>query len=245
MQFLPSDFHDVVGGMSPNVTTLYYRFLDDAKKPFFLILPGGGYCHLSGEKEGSTVAKWAEARGFHAGVFAYQLQPVNYRLLLKEIETVLHFLRQQPQVGQIFVVGFSAGAHLAGLFATNGGLRPDGLVMCYPVVTFEKECRHARSVPNFFGGAYSAQQAHDFSLENRIDASVPPAFIWHTVEDQSVPCQNSLLLAQAYKKSGVPFELHLFPEGAHGLGTKNGTAHTRQWLTLLENWLDLQKGEQA
>lgn len=197
---------------------------------------------MSAEKEGSTVAKWAEERGFHAGVFAYQVMPVDYKKLLQEINETMDFLNKQENISQIYVCGFSAGAHLVGLFATNDNvsLRPDGIVMCYPVVTLAKKVRHLGSAEEFFAGKMTQKLAENFSIENRVDDATCPAFIWSTFEDNAVPCQNAMLLATAYREHNVPCELHIFPDGEHGLGTQLGPAHTRQWLGLLNNWLDMQ-----
>lgn len=241
MEFIDDEFASLTSGMSPAVSSFHYRFLDEEKKPFLLVLPGGGYCHISGEKEGRVIAEWAESLGFHAGILSYQVQPVEKEKLLQELEKIKKFLQAEEKIDQIFVMGFSAGAHLAGLFSCLGEPVVAGMILAYPVVTFEQDCRHQGSAENFLGLDYTPANCHAYSLENLITATTPPAFIWHTAEDGSVPVKNSLLLAASLAQQQIPFDLHIFPEGHHGLGMLQGTAHTRQWIKLLEHWLQEQR----
>ncbi|WP_071131005.1 alpha/beta hydrolase [Enterococcus timonensis] len=237
MEKIVDQFNTLTSQMSPTHSTLFYRFNSSEKKPLLLILPGGGYAHLSGEKEGSTIAKWAESLDFHAAVLAYQVNPVETENLLVEISEVLDFLQSQKEVGEIFVMGFSAGAHLAGLFSALHHEKIAGTLYCYPVVTFSPPFAHSGSAENFLGARQNLETEKKFSLENAITKQTPPAFIWHTAADQAVPVANSLLLAKAYADAGVPFELHIFPQGHHGLGMLPEVPHTFQWVKLAQNWL--------
>ena len=76
-----------------------------------------------------------------------------------------------------------------------------------------------------------------FSAEQNVSADTPPAFIWHTAEDDCVPVQNSLLLAGALAAKGVPFELHVFPEGPHGLGLAPENPDVARWAPMCQRWL--------
>ena len=159
---------------------------------------------------------------------------------------------------RIAVGGFSAGAHLAGTLAavwnrpdwfgadTDLALhRPYAAVLCYPVVT-AGEYAHRGSFVQLAGADEHRQQA--FSLETLVDADMPPVFLWHTLEDGSVPVENTLLLEAALRRAGVSHELHLFPHGVHGLALadfetydpargRRPDRHVARWLELCAEWL--------
>ena len=132
-------------------------------------------------------------------------------------------------------MGFSAGGHLAGslgtlwndaelqarLPETGGGNRPTGLVLCYPVISAGKYA-HMDSFRCLLGSqAPDAAALERFSLEKHVDAHTPPAFIMHTYADALVPVENALLMAQAYAGAHVPFEMHIYPRGPHGIALAN------------------------
>ena len=148
---------------------------------------------------------------------------------------------------------FSAGAHLAASTAllwdaapvqqalgiTGTEARPNAVVLGYPVITSGKFA-HRGSFENLCGADEALLQT--MSLENQVRPDVPPFFIWHTVEDQAVPVENSLLLAGALKENNVPFELHLFTHGGHGSSTctnevNTPNKHNNAWLPLCMGWL--------
>lgn len=221
----------------PTETTYRLHLLDEAVRPLILICPGGGYSHLAYEKEGLAVQAWLKQKGYHTGILAYQVQNIQPAHFLSDLEKVMTTLRQSAQISQIFILGFSAGAHVAGLFGTKLNQKPDGLLLAYPVVSFVEPFSHQGSWQNFLG-----EQAHfldraNYSLERNITKTTPPCFIWHTIADQAVPVENSLCLVQALKAHHIPVECHLFPEGRHGLGILPEAPHVLQWQGLAENWL--------
>ena len=148
------------------------------------------------------------------------------------------------------MLGFSAGGHLAVCAATifaDGkpdaadpierlSSRPDALVACYPVVTFGHH-RHHGSMINLIGEGAAEGVQQSLSLEHRVTEKAPPAFIWHTANDDGVPVENSLLLAAAYSRFKVPFALHVFPKGRHGLGLATEDPVVGQWTMLCASWL--------
>jgi acetyl esterase/lipase len=157
------------------------------------------------------------------------------------------------------MMGFSAGGHLAlseTLFhreacAAVPGVDPESgcacaLMLCYPVIS-SGEFAHRGSFDALLGPNPDPDLLKRLSLENRILPGLPPVFLWHTYTDQSVPVENSLLLAGALRRAGIPLEMHIFPEGKHGLSlaveeTKAGdpenvNLHTAQWFGLCLNWL--------
>lgn len=225
----------------PKKTTYRLQLIDEAVRPLILICPGGGYSHLAYEKEGLAIQAWLQQKGYHTGILAYQVQNIQPTTFLNDLKNVMMALRQQPQISQIFVLGFSAGAHVAGLFGTKLDHQPDGLLLAYPVVSFVEPFSHQGSWQNFLGEHAHFEDRTNYSLERNITKTTPPCFIWHTIADQAVPVENSLCLVQALKAQQVPVECHLFPEGRHGLGILPEEPHVLQWQGLAENWLKKQR----
>ncbi len=156
---------------------------------------------------------------------------------------------------RVFVVGFSAGGHLTGLISTKhkeaekilglpeNATRPSGSVYCYPVVsTFCST--HVASFFNLAGkqvAEFTDDEARFYSIDTNVTDKTPPAFIWHTAEDQVVPVQNSLRLAEAYVKAGIPVSLRIYPYGPHGiaLATEQTSAGNPAFIQpLAVDWVD-------
>lgn len=253
-------------------------------RPCVLVLPGGGYHHLSA-REAEPVALRFCGAGLHVCVLRYSVAPACWPQALVETAAAVALLRAHASEwgtdpNRIVVTGFSAGGHLAGclgafwregwLAAAASGLlreagnqetptggswhldsddvRPNAFVLGYPVITsgefahrgsFENLCGQggkplAGDAPANLGATAAAGLIQELSLEKRVGDAWPPTFLWHTFDDQSVPVENSLLLAAALHAVGVPAELHIFPHGSHGsaLGTpetamdKYGTLET-------------------
>lgn len=146
---------------------------------------------------------------------AYQGKPLG-KLPLKQAGEAMHVLRQRFADMPALACGFSAGGHLAaalGVHWKEEGLpRPDGLILCYPVITAGKYA-HADSIRHLAGDS----EMDYWSLEKHVTQDTPPTFIWHTVTDETVPMQNSILFTESLAEKGVPVELHLYPNGKHGL----------------------------
>jgi acetyl esterase/lipase len=154
----------------------------------------------------------------------------------------------QPE--KIGILGFSAGGHLAASVAVHAdhgdaasadpvarqSARPNAAILCYPVISFG-EWGHRGSQNNLLGPAPSPVLVDKMTLEKQVDSSTPPVFIWHTADDAGVPIQNALLFAEALALHKIPFELHVFPQGAHGLGLAHDDPIVSQWTTLCVNWL--------
>ena len=150
-------------------------------------------------------------------------------------------------------MGFSAGGHLACICAENVGKfeyepiddvdkvssRPDILCLCYPVVTISKEIAHKRSGDNMAGNDMEARKA--LSCELAVPDNMPPTFVWHTFEDKSGDCRNSLEVGIAMKEKGIPFEMHIFQKGRHGLDFANGVEGTEKWFELFLTWAKIQE----
>jgi acetyl esterase/lipase len=114
--------------------------------------------------------------------------------------------------------------------------RPNILILCYPVITFG-EHRHEGSMNHLLGEDTSVEIRNTYSSEKQVSMDTPPTFIWHTSDDASVPVENSLLFASALSKKNVPFELHTFENGRHGLGLAKDHPEAFAWTNLCEAWI--------
>ena len=218
-----------------------------------VILPGGGYSGRA-EHESAPVAERFVQAGMHAFVAHYRVSPNRHPAPLADAVRAVRIARTQaaamdfPQ-DKIALLGFSAGGHLAasaGVYhdqapgiddavdAVSG--RPDALILSYPVIT-SGEFRHEGSMINLYGPNMAAEDKRRFSLEHAVTSDTPPTFLWHTAEDAGVPVENSLLFASALRKHRVPFELHVFPHGAHGAGLSAGDDYVARWFEFCVKWL--------
>ena len=178
------------------------------------------------------------------------------------------FFLQRREIGMIniggdgiVVAGFSAGGHLAASLGCYWGfgllddlvphskdeIRPNYMLLCYPVITADVKHCHEGSIRNALGK--NNLDMRDFvSIENHVEPSFPPTFMWHTLEDEAVPAENSLLLAMALRREGVDFEYHLFQKGCHGLSLAtpetakpDGSCQQKEcavWPELFKAWFD-------
>ena len=221
------------------------------ERPLVLVVPGGGYNHVS-PREGDPVALQFAAAGYHTAVLTYSVGEgaQNYQPL-RQLNEALALLRQNAGEWHILpdkiaVCGFSAGGHLAlsgavlDIPGETAQQRPNAVILGYPVIT-AGEYAHRGSFVQLAGEDPAAQQA--FSLEDKITPRTPPVFVWHTMEDETVPVENTLLLVSALHRAGVPCEAHLFEKGCHGTSLSTAevnhpSAHRSRWLTLAREWLD-------
>lgn len=222
-------------------------------KATVIICPGGAYRHLS-PRESEPVARAFEAMGCKTSILRYTIReddatpPLGLEPV-RQLSRRVGELRESADGAPIFVCGFSAGGHLAATLGvhwrTLGLNRPDGLILCYPVITAEPELCNAESIENIAG----ADRRDFFSLEKHVTPDTPPAFLWHTAADRDVPVENSLLFATAMKRAGMPFELHVYPFGEHGLSLANKEVeqpekgrlpdpHVAGWIGECEAWLN-------
>lgn len=203
--------------------------------PIVIICPGGGYTHLAAH-EGEDIAEWFNERGIHAAVFYYQLEAVDIDLLLNQVEELIQGLREEENFTQIGLMGFSAGGHLAALCSAKNEEKADFSILCYPVISLTEPLGHMGSREQLLAGA-SDEKVKQYSPAECVTADSPKTFLWHTAEDRSVPVENALLYATRLSTHQVPYELHIFQEGRHGLGLALEEPFTKDWTNLLENWL--------
>lgn len=236
------------------------------KRPLVLLCPGGGYSRTS-DREAEPIALQFLAMGYHAAVLRYSCEPAKFPTALWELAASMVLIRQNAEAwgvdtDQIVVQGCSAGGHLAaslcmfwdedfvaegiGLGSTEHALlRPNGMLLCYPVIT-SGEYAHRGSFQCLLPAGDSEEEhaalLEKVSLEKQVSEKTPPAFIWHTFEDGSVPVENSLLLISALKKHGIATEFHMYPKGSHGLALANHLTETPDGAALQEectSWIEL------
>jgi acetyl esterase/lipase len=221
-----------------------------------LILPGGSYAMLAGH-EGQGYAEWFAGHGVTAYVLQYRLGSAGYRhpTMLHDAARALRTLRARARAegldpARIGIIGSSAGGHLASTLLTHfdagqpdatdpigrESSRPDLGILCYPVVTLG-EFTHGGSKFNLLGENPPAELVHLLSNETQVTSGTPPCFLWHTFEDEAVPLENSLLFAAALRRAGVPFELHIYEKGGHGMGLPAPNNNAPAWHATCLAWL--------
>ncbi len=221
-----------------------------------LILPGGGYGKLAGH-EGEGYARWFAANGVTAYVLKYRLGSAGYRhpVMLQDAARALRLVRSLARrdgldPARVGVIGSSAGGHLASTLLTHfdagspdavdpidrESSRPDLGILCYAVISLG-EFTHAGSKKNLLGENPPAELVTLLSNELQVTPQTPPCFIWHTVADKAVPVENSLLFAAALRRAGVPFSLHIYEKGGHGMGLPSANKNAPPWDAECLLWL--------
>lgn len=232
-----------------------YLLEGESPQACVIVCPGGGYARRA-PHEGEPIARWLNAVGVAACVLDYRVAPYRHPQPLHDVQRAVRIVRQRAQEWRldpqrVGVLGFSAGGHLAASAATlfdagdpaatdaiaRQSSRPDAAILCYPVITFGGTFAHSGSCRNLLGEAPDPEDMRKLSLENAVTAQTPPVFLWHTSDDGAVPVENALLFAQALRRHGVKYALHVFPTGRHGLGLAEDQPAVRQWTGLCANWL--------
>jgi acetyl esterase/lipase len=250
-------------GEGPKHTPTLTPYLADPAKrngASMLIFPGGGYGNLA-EHEGTGYAEFFAAHGINAYVLKYRLGTNGYRhpIMLNDAARALRMVRSFAKRDgldptRIGVIGSSAGGHLAATLVTHfdagnpasadaierESSRPDLGILCYAVITMGKFA-HAGSRHSLLGDAPSEDLVKLLSNELQVTKETPPCFLWHTVEDKTVPVENSLMFAEALRRAGVPFSLHIYEKGPHGLGLGRPGKPAPPWADQLLYWFQERK----
>ena len=209
-------------------------------RPAIVICPGGGY-RFTSDREAEPVAMRFLAAGFQAFILRYSVKEKALfpRPLVEASRAIVH-VRENAEAyhvdpSRVFIIGFSAGGHLAGSLGTMwheefakaspdmapGANRPTGMILSYPVISAGK-FTHKGSFAEILGENVDNEEArHAYSLELHVDENTVPTYIWHTCTDGTVPVENTLLFMSALAKNKVRFEAHIFPEGRHGSSLAN------------------------
>lgn len=229
-------------GFVPFLTCYIHE--DDKARPAILQMPGGAYRKVA-PSEAQLPAEGFYRAGYNVFVLTYTINYLDEPLRLQPLRDAARAIRliraraeaYRVRPSEIAVCGFSAGGHLAASLCVHHGdiadadaayagisARPDGAVLCYPVIT-TGEYTHRDSVRALFGDAPTEEELKYMSLEHHLTEDTPPSFLWQTATDDAVPVENSYLYAMACRRYGVRFAHHVFSEGVHGM-----SCATQQWL---------------
>jgi acetyl esterase/lipase len=224
-----------------------------------VVCPGGGYTHLAMTHEGTDVAKWLNSLGITAFLLKYRL-PSDETMVdktigpLQDAQRAIQLVRERAaewslDAGKVGILGFSAGGHLASTAGTHFlqttidnpaqvSLRPDFMVLLYPVISFSDSIGHTGSRESLIGKHPDPALVLAYSNERQVTAQTPPTFIIHAEDDKTVPVLNSLNFYEALVRHGVRSELHVYPRGGHGWGLWNPLSRD-QWPDRLKEWMEV------
>lgn len=232
----------------------------EERKPMaIIIIPGGGYRHLTYDLGGYSYAKWFNTLGISAFVLNYRL-PTSPDLKqreigpLQDIQAAIKLIRKNAaQYGissdQISVLGTSAGGHLAAMVSNtstdytelkgdweNYSTIPNFTILVSPVIDLGKFA-HKGSRDNLLGENASIEKIKEYSMQNRVTEKTPPTILFHAQNDNAVPVINSILYYEAMIKNKVKGAMFIFPEGEHNIGISNKTELTDNWKKICADWL--------
>lgn len=238
--------------------------LGSKKYPCLVVCPGGAYAMVS-EREGEPIALQFLSEGYRVFIVHYSVAPHSFPQQLKEVAGAMELIYKYAEdwhadTSKVAIVGFSAGGHLAAQY-TNRYDCPEireifpeskpvqASILSYAVLTAELQYTHSGTVFNFVGGNTLADMSEKgCSCEYLVTEKTPPTFLWHTAEDDVVPVENSLFYAKMLRNHKVPFELHIYPYGPHGLATademtcpqiEGRNARPNKWLDDVKTWLKI------
>ena len=214
------------------------------KRPCIIVCPGGAYKLLAPREEDPVVFPLF-SHGYNVFVLKYSIgEQIKASWPEAEAAMAIRAIREDSgklntDPDSIFIMGFSAGGHVAASIACHwkryGELsKPNAAVLCYPVLTMGKN-GHAESTMYLTGGDERLKAY--YSLETQVDDDTSPCFIWHTITDASVPYRPSVEFSLALEEHGVECELHLYARGRHGLSTGYGETGVRE--RCVQSWMDL------
>ena len=246
-----------VSKVSVPTLTMYTPASGKSNGTAVIICPGGGYGILAIDHEGYDVAKKFTEMGVTAFVLKYRLP--NDKIMvdrsigpLQDAQRAIQMVRNNAStwkvnVKKIGIMGFSAGGHLASTAGTHfnnavignpkhTSLRPDFMLLIYPVISFQDSLTHSGSKNNLIGKNADSSKKVLYSNEMQVNTQTPPTFLIHAKDDGAVKVENSILFNQALIKNHVPTEIYLYEKGGHGFGLNNKTSEV-VWMDLLEKWM--------
>lgn len=236
---------------------------ENQKRPCLLICPGGAYIMCS-QREAEPIALHFLPDGYNVFVLTYSVAPHRFPAQILEVAAAFDWIGSQAErlhcdLERTAIMGFSAGGHLAAHYV-NGCRFPEvtahfpqahrvaAALLCYPVITADPAYSHKLSFEYLLGAYPQGESAARVSCEKLVNQDTPPTFLWHTAADDHVPVENTLLYAMALSHFQVPYELHIYPYGVHGLATADTqtnnplppeTARDYQWLASARQWLKM------
>jgi len=247
----------MISKISRPTLTMYLPPKEKANGAAVIVIPGGGYSKVAAVHEGSEVAQRFNEMGVTAFVLKYRL-PSDVTMVNKEIGPVqdaqraIQVVRERAKEwgidkNRVGIIGFSAGGHLASTAGTHfnhayidagkkANLRPDFMILVYPVISFADSICHMGSRENLIGKDPSPQKKEEYSNELQVTKKTPPTYLVHAEDDSTVKVQNMLLFATALQKNKVPFDFYLYEKGGHGFGLVNKTSEVK-WMDLVQEWM--------
>jgi acetyl esterase/lipase len=247
----------IVSKVSRPTLTLFFPPREKATGAAVIICPGGGYTNLAMGYEGTDVAKRFNQSGIAAFVLKYRI-PDTCTMIHKQIgplqdaQRAIQIVRSHAGTWgldptRIGIMGFSAGGHLAATAGTHFqqdyinnpqhiSLRPDFLILIYPVISFREPIAHKGSANNLIGPDSSPDNIREFSNEEHVSDQTPPSFLVHAKDDDAVPYLNSEWFVNSCKMHNVSVEVYYYEKGGHGFGMTNGTS-SQSWMDLCIGWM--------
>jgi acetyl esterase/lipase len=224
------------------------KWRDDERRPLLLVFPGGGY-EFTSWREAEPVVKAFESEPYHAGIFYYREEKLLHPHTHQEAKALLDILRNDSRVSKIYVIGFSAGGHLAATIMTTYPTLVNAGIFAYAPITSDIKYRHLGSLMNLLGPTITQEMAAEVSVDLHVSEKTPPCFIFHTQDDAIVHVDNALMFAEALRKHHVPFALHIYPEGLHGFSVGSDEVaygeysldEFHQRFAYMKEWVELAK----
>lgn len=232
---------------NPTDTAQVTVFLPDAKRATgraVVVCPGGGYGFLAMQHEGTDWAPFFTSQGVALIVLKYRMPRGNYEVPVSDAEEALRLVRRQAKAwhidpGQVGIMGFSAGGHLASTIATHGrgDAKPDFQILFYPVITMDLSYTHRWSHDNLLGKSPKKKLEREYSNELQVTRVTPRAFIALSDDDQEVKPQNSVNYYLECDRHDVAAALHVYPTGGHGWGHRDSFEYHLEMMQELKAWL--------
>lgn len=249
----------VIRNVSRPMLTLFLPPKEKANGTAVVICPGGGYWVVTEDLEGTEVAKKFNEMGVAAVVLKYRIPSDKWMInreigpvqdaqqAIKTVRENAHKWNIDPE--RIGIMGFSAGGHLASTAGThfnkayipNAGstsLRPDFMILIYPVISFDPVIGHIGSSEQLLGKATTAEKIKEYSNELQVTSETPPAFLVHASNDDAVNVMNSISFYDSLISKKVPAELHVYQTGGHGFGMFINNSK-ELWMDRCKSWMEL------
>lgn len=212
------------------------------RRPAVIVLPGGAY-RRHAPHEADPVAHWLHGLGLAAFVLRYRVWPNRHPAPEQDVDRAIRTVRERADEWgvdptRVGVLGFSAGGHCAATAACHGrdAGRPDVAILCYALLDLATS--HAGSLAVLLGSEPDPVELRRLTLTDAVHPGHPPTFLWTTADDGSVEvAKNALPYATALRRNGVPFALHVYPSGRHGLGLADESPEVAAWTTACASWL--------
>jgi acetyl esterase/lipase len=246
-------------GDKPTIT-IYLPPKEAATGTGVVICPGGGYGHLSMDREGEQIAEWLNSIGVAGFVLKYRHRRsgagYGHPAPLQDAQRAMRIVRSRAkefgiEPGRIGIMGFSAGGHLASSLGTHFqndyydakedldklSCRPDFMILLYPVITMDDSYTHQGSKHNLLGDNPDPKLVENLSNETQVKPQTPPTFLVHSDEDPAVPSENSVNFYLALKKAGVSAEMHIYQKGPHGTAIEKRFGVISTWPDRCADWM--------